>query len=443
MSTQPLMSISLLLFMTVCPTMNQAASKALQSSVVLINSHNEINTAKINFYQQGVLTRSDTHNLTGHGSVVLAMPEAGFNGSASVEAEHPIIAHALSTRADNKAIEIYNGSITASELYFPLFWQRASTEQSSLISLQNPRSDKNIKFTAQFFDNLGNKMRILTKTLTPLARYDLDSNKLFKQQAVALSVHITADNALSGVEQLRYARDTAAIEAVLPALADNQRYWVSPIVKQQDAKTELAWTELTIHNTNEQPTTITTLFYTDQGVLTARKRKMIPGLGFVKLNTHSLKPSNFNGYAVITGSHLAIQAANIQNTGLAIAGNAAVNETQAGAQWACTHISTNTQSTRTNQIHLLNLNKQTETIQFEQFAPETGISLAKQDVTLKPKQLKALALTATNDTNTSSIYSSLAMISGSANAKLIATVSQETAKQGDASFNCQRLDTKQ
>ncbi|KJV05413.1 hypothetical protein [Methylocucumis oryzae] len=69
--------------------------------------------------------------------------------------------------------------------------------------------------------------------------------------------------------------------------------------------------------------------------------------------------------------------------------------------------------------------------------------MAKQDVTLKPKQLKALTLTATNDSNTSSIYSNLAMISGSANAKLIATVSQETAKQGDASFNCQRLATKQ
>ncbi|KJV05411.1 hypothetical protein [Methylocucumis oryzae] len=158
MSTQPLMPISLVLFIAVWPTLSHAANQAaLQSSVVLVNSNNETNTAKINFYQQGVLTHSDTHNLAAHGAVVVAMPAAGFNGSASVEAERPIIAHALSTRTDKKAIEIYNGSITASELYFPLFWQLASTGQSSLISLQNPSSDKDIKFTAQFFDNLGNK----------------------------------------------------------------------------------------------------------------------------------------------------------------------------------------------------------------------------------------------------------------------------------------------
>ena len=359
MSTQSLMPTSLLLFMAVLPTMNYAASKAApQSSVVLINSNNQANTAKINFYQQGVLTHSDNHNLNAHGSVALTMPEAGFNGSASIEAEYPIIAHAISTRADNKTIEVYNGSTTASELYFPLFWQLGGTGQSSLISLQNPSADNNITVTAQFFDILGNKKRSITKTLAPLARYDLESRKLFKQQTATLSVRITADSALVGVEQLRYLRDTAAVEAVLPAVTDQQRYLVNSVIKQANAETALAWTELTIHNVDEQPTTATTLFYTNQGVQKARIRKTIPGLGFITLNSHSLKPPGFNGYAVIAGSHLAIQAVNLHNAGLgSIAGNAAVNETQAGANWACTHISTNAQPSSINQIHLLSLSK--------------------------------------------------------------------------------------
>jgi hypothetical protein len=362
-----------------------------------------------------------------------------FEGSASVEADQPILALAANTTADKKAREIYTGLGTATKLSFPIYRHLGSVAQSSIISLQNPSDSMPVKATLRYFDENGVRQGILSHVLPPLARYDFDSNTLFGGSSVTYAVRVDADGAIVGSEQIRFLSDTAAVEGLIGSNS-GIRYFVSPVQRTTNATGKLlAWSEIFVQNAGKQPINVTATFYNPKGVSQAEISKTIPASGFSVFDSSKVLTKNFNGYAVIKGSDLlAVQALAMRSEGRRMAGYSAINVGNAGATWACTDIRRIVKPAQSNQLQVLNIGKVAEDVQVEVFAPATGLSLSKKSYTVKPNRLITIMLDKPTQP-AGAAYSALVLIRGNTTAKLIATAINQFAGGGDADFSCQRL----
>lgn len=412
----------------------------MKSTLALVNFGAAEAHATVSFYDgSGKLAASSPQTLPPHGAMSLPMPLSGFEGSAGVASDQPLLALVMDVSADNKAREIYEGMGTATALSFPVYRHLGSAAQSSIITVQNPSAETEVKTTLRYFDENGVEQGSAIQTLAPSMRYDFDSAALLGKNSHTYTARVEADGPIAGMEQVHFLLDTAALRG-LAAAGKGKRFFVNPVQRKGLNAKPSTWSEIYVQNAGTSEALVTAAFYTEKGVKQADVNRTIAPSGFAVFDTRNVLPAQFEGYAVVSGSgRLAVQWLAARNEGRRLTGFDGTEEGKAGAAWACTDVRRIMKPAQSNHLQILNTGKKAADIQFNVFAPTTGASLTKKTYLLKPKRLLNITLDAPVSQKAGSIYSALTLIKAQTGAKLTVTAINEFQDGGDAGYTCQPI----
>lgn len=412
------------------------------STLLLANPNDDQTQVTVSFTDRaGGLASTIQQTLPPKGWVRLPVPGGGFDGSATVAASHPIQALAIGSNGSQTARDAYEGMQADTSLSFPLFRHLGSDAQKSRISIQNTSGSASVQATLHYYDENGNEQGASTQTLPPLGGHTFDSFALFGANSHTYTARVDADGPVTGAARLQFVKDSAAF-AGIGGQASGTGFLLDSVERKGGAANPASWSEIYVQNRGSGTADVKVVFFKSKGRKIAEQSRAIPPKGFALFDTRPLKPSTFDGYALVQQSGneaLAVQSITVLNRGRRLLGFNGLASGSTVGSWVCADAQRSRNPARKVGLNVLNLAGTAQRFSVQLFDPVAGTPSASKSYTAKANQRITVSLVANPYRKAGKDFAGLALVRAEGAGKLVVTGSSQNPQGGFTGYACQPM----